>query len=283
MAEQDTISTVPAPITQAGLLSDLRAMGIARGDTVIVHTAMSKIGWVCGREAAVVQALLRAVGKTGILVMPAHTGDNSNPADWSNPPVPAGWFDPIRENMPAYDRRITASRGIGRVAECFRTYPGTQRSAHPHVSWCARGIGARLLLRGHTYRKPCFGMASPLGRLYRRNAKILLIGVGYGNCTALHLAETLCPNTPTMGASAAVRAHGIRRWLSWSELDFDSDRFPQLGQAYEQSGGVALTGKLGAADCKLLRVKPLVDFGVAWLTANPRPAEEEAAQAGITA
>jgi aminoglycoside 3-N-acetyltransferase len=268
--EKDAVAAVRAPVTGASLLAGLRALGIRRGDTVVVHSAMSAIGWVCGRETAVVSALIAAVGPTGTLVMPAHSGDNSEPSDWCNPPVPEDWFPVIRETMPAFDRRATPSRCMGRVSECFRTWPGTRRSAHPHVSWCARGPGARWLLRGHTYGKPGFGMGSPVGRLYRRNAKILLIGVGYDNCTALHLSEAMCPNTLLTDVGAAVRTRGgRRRWTTWRENELNSDRFPQIGEAYERDGGEAVCGKLGAADCKVLRCKPLVDFGLKWLMEHP--------------
>ncbi|HNW87023.1 MAG TPA: AAC(3) family N-acetyltransferase [Candidatus Limiplasma sp.] len=269
MPELETVENTPSPVTEARLLNDLRALGIARGDTLIVHTAMYKIGWVCGREVAVVRALIRAVGPTGMLVMPAHSGDNSEPSDWGNPPVPESWFTTIRESMPAYCRQETPSRCMGRVAECFRTYPGTRRSAHPHVSWCARGPGAAWLLRGHRFGRPCFGPQSPLGRLYRRNAKVLLLGVGYDNCTALHMAEALNPATPRQSAGAAVRVRGRRVWQSWREIEMDSDRFPQIGEAYELAGGEAIRGKVGNADCRVVRVKPLVDYGLAWLQTHP--------------
>lgn len=278
MAEQDTIAAVSAPVTVDRMVRDLRALGVKRGDTVIAHCAMSRIGWVCGREAAVVQALLRAVGPLGMLVMPAHTGDDSEPSAWQCPPVPQAWFAPIREQMPAYNRRMTASRGVGRIAECLRTWPGARRSAHPQVSWAAKGPGAAWLLRGHTYSRPGFGMGLPLGRLYRRGAKALLIGVGYGNCTALHLAETLCETTPRETLGAAVSVWGRRRWVTWQDIQMDADRFPALGEAYEQAGGAAATGMLGAAACKLVPIRPLVDFGVRWLREHPAPAEAAAAQ-----
>jgi len=271
--EKDAVAAVDTPATRESLLSGLRALGVRRGDTLIVHSAMSRVGWVCGREAAVVQALLDAVGRTGTLVMPAHSGDDSEPSDWSKPPVPESWFSTIRASMPAFDRRVTPTRSMGRIAECFRSYPGTRRSAHPHVSWCAHGPAARWLLRGHTYDKPCFGAASPLGRLYRRNAKILLLGVGYDNCTTLHLAETLCEKTPKTTLGAAVSVRGRRRWVTWKDIEFDSDRFPAIGEAYEQGGGEVVKGRLGAADCRVLRARPLVDFGLGWL--NDHPAEEE--------
>ena len=268
MPELDAVAAVQTPSTVQSLLAALRALGIRRGDTVIVHSAMSKIGWVCGREMAVVRALLLAVGHTGLLVMPAHSGDNSEPSDWCNPAVPESWHALIRAQMPAYDRRNTPTRCMGRIAECFRTWPCTHRSAHPHVSWCAHGFGARWMLRGHTVARPCFGMRSPLGRMYRRNVKILLLGVGYGNCTALHLAETLYPSSPKMELGAAVRVRGHRQWARWQDVDFDSDRFVQIGEAYEAQGGAVTLGKLGAADCKVLHVRPLVDFGLRWLAAQ---------------
>ncbi len=274
MPEIDTIGLMDQPVTQAQLLHELRALGIRPGDTLIVHSSMSKIGWVCGREVAVVQALLGAVGRFGTLIMPAHSGDNSEPSDWRLPPVPQSWFIPIRENMPAYRRRVTPLRSMGRIAECFRTWPGTRRSAHPHLSWCAHGPGAWWLLRGHRFGKLGFGMASPLGRMYRREAKILLLGVGYDNCTSLHLAETLCPGMPQLSVGAAVRVRGKRRWESWREIELNSDRFPELGKAYEQSGGKVTHGRLGMAECRVLPIRPLVDYGVRWLTENPPPKEE---------
>ncbi|MDD3411029.1 MAG: AAC(3) family N-acetyltransferase, partial [Eubacteriales bacterium] len=147
------------------------------------------------------------------------------------------------------------------------------RSAHPHVSWCARGPFAGWLLRGHTFGKPCFGPQSPLGRMYRRNAKVLLLGVGYDHCTCLHLAETLYPGTPREKISAAVKENGRRVWKTCEEIEFNSDRFPEIGAAYEAQGGQAALGRLGQADCRLLPIRPLVDFGLSWLQKNPPAAE----------
>ena len=53
-----------------------------------------------------VQALTDALTPDGTLVMPTFTGDNSDPAAWSRPPVPEEWFDIIRETMPAYDPAV---------------------------------------------------------------------------------------------------------------------------------------------------------------------------------
>ena len=84
---------------------------------------------------------------------------------------------------PAYRAEVSPTRGMGKIAELFRSYPGTVRSDHPQVSFTANGKQSAEITKNHPLT-PQFGMDSPLGALYRLNAKILLLGVGYGNCTS---------------------------------------------------------------------------------------------------
>ena len=99
MSEQDVIARTPEPATIKSLRADLRALGVTPGDTLLVHTSLSGIGWVCGGAQTVVMALLDAISDesaTGTLVMPAHSGDWSDPAQWEAPPVPTQWVPIIR-------------------------------------------------------------------------------------------------------------------------------------------------------------------------------------------
>ena len=89
-----------APYTVQSLGSELRALGLTSGDTVLAHSSASSLGFVAGGTQAVVQALLDVLGPDGTLVVPTHTPDNTDPADWRNPPVPESWWPVIRRRRP---------------------------------------------------------------------------------------------------------------------------------------------------------------------------------------
>ncbi len=70
------------PVTFDSLCADLRALGVESGMTMIVHSSLTALGWVSGGPQAVVLALQEVLGPQGTLVMPTHSGDFSDPAQW---------------------------------------------------------------------------------------------------------------------------------------------------------------------------------------------------------
>ncbi|EGU9535124.1 AAC(3) family N-acetyltransferase [Escherichia coli] len=94
--EQELISRTPQPATRASLARQMRENGLTLGGTVLVHSSLSSLGWVAGGPVAVIQALLDCVGPQGTIVMPTHSGDLTDPADWRSPPVPADWVQILR-------------------------------------------------------------------------------------------------------------------------------------------------------------------------------------------
>jgi aminoglycoside 3-N-acetyltransferase len=152
VSEEEAIARVDRPATVASLVADLRSLGVTAGMTVMVHSSLSRLGYVAGGAQAVVQALLEAVGTDGTIMMPTHSGDLTDPAPWTSPPIPAAWWDIVRNEMPAFDIRLTPTRGMGAIVECFRHVRGVRRSAHPTVSAAAVGPNAEALMPAITWR-----------------------------------------------------------------------------------------------------------------------------------
>lgn len=133
MTEEDVVrSTRGMPATVRSIRDDLSALGVTPGMVILVHSSLSSLGWVCGGPVAVVLALEDALSPGGTLVMPTHSGNLSEPSYWKEPPVPENWWSTIRQTMPAFDVRMTPTRGVGVVPECFRNQEGMHRSPHPH-------------------------------------------------------------------------------------------------------------------------------------------------------
>ncbi|MCD9024665.1 aminoglycoside N(3)-acetyltransferase [Cohnella silvisoli] len=266
MIELDIINQTTTPITVKSAVQDLKSLGVREGDHLLVHSSLSSLGWVCGGPQAVVQALLECVGADGTLVMPAHSGDWSDPAEWERPPVPRDWIEIIYREWPAFDPAVTPTRGMGRIAELFRTILGTVRSQHPQVSFCANGKQAAHIVSDHALT-PQFGMASPLGRLYHLDAKVLLLGVDYDSSTSFHLAEATIDDMPTKKMGTALVENGERIWKWFTDFAYDSEDFAKIGEEFERLGKVQ-RGNVGNADCRLFDMKEAVEHARNWLLRN---------------
>jgi len=266
MVENQVINKTNQPSTINSIEKDLIKLGIEAGDTLLVHSSLSKLGWVCGGPQSVIEALLNVLGKEGTLVMPSHSGDLSDPDQWSNPPVPEEWYESIYNNMPGFDPKKTPTRGMGKIAELFRTYPDVIRSNHPQVSFSAYGKGSEQLMANHPLT-PQFGMDSPLGKLYHKDAKILLLGVGYDSCTSFHLAETLVEGINTIKMGTAIIEAGLSKWLWFKDYDYNSEDFEIIGKAFEEKHQIS-KGKVGNGQSNLFQMKDAVDFACEWLNNN---------------
>ena len=133
--------------TSEDIARDLRDLGISSGDLACLHVSLSALGFVPGGSRAVIEGVVEALDG-GTLMMPNYSGDLFDPAEWQHPPVPSDWVELILEATPAYDPERTPTRGMGVVAEYFRSFPGVIRSAHPQSSFAARGhLAERVLPR----------------------------------------------------------------------------------------------------------------------------------------
>ncbi len=270
MSEADIIKmTKGRPITIDSLKKDLVELGVVPGMVLMVHSSLSAVGWISGGPVAVIQALEGVIGPGGTLVMPTHSGDLSDPEEWSNPPVPQEWKEIIRQTMPAYDPDLTPTRGMGRIPETFRKQAGVQRSNHPHVSCASWGNKTSFIVENHALDF-ALGEDSPLARIYDLEGWILLIGVGHGNNTSLHLAENRSDycGKKEVKQGGPILKDGQRQWVSMDVNEEHSEDFVEIGKAYQEAGGALFEGKIGLAQSLLIPQKELVDFAVKWMREN---------------
>jgi len=263
MTENDAIARSDEPVTTERLLAELLAGGVPSGEPVLVHTSLSALGWVCGGAVAVVESLQAIITEHGSLLMPTFTNDNSDPGLWQNPPVPRPWWQTIRDHTPAYDPQRTPTRGMGRVPELFRSWPDVVRSDHPTSSFAAWGADSVALTRDHELDF-ALGEGSPLARLYALDGWVLLLGVGHDNNTSLHLSEARLPKAPVERMTSAISISGERLWVDYLDFCIDPAPFPEIGAAFEAENSI-IEFAVGAGRAKLIKQRPLVDFGVRWL------------------
>jgi aminoglycoside 3-N-acetyltransferase len=268
----DLPTAIPGVVTRKSLADALVAMGIGKGEVVLVHASLSSLGFAVGGSVAVVQALLDAVGSQGTVVVPTFTAGNSDPSRWARTRgagVPDELWPTIREHLPGFDARTTPSENMGRIAETVRTWPGSVRSAHPQTSFAAVGASAAELMRSHP-RDCHLGPGTPMARLVTAEAKVLLLGVSYSVCSAFHLAEYLRPDPPTRKYECVVFDDESRRWHTYTDVDLRDDDFGKLGLAMEASaaGTQVRRALVGAATLRLVPARVCVDFAPPWLTAH---------------
>lgn len=153
----------------------LANIGLKNGDNVLVHTALSRMGYVEGGAKTVVHSIINVVGDTGHVLMPTSANDGRQ-------------LDFIKQD-PIFDVCKTPSK-MGAISEYFRKLPGVKRSLHPTESVACLGPEADDFIRGHFGALTAYQSDSPFGKIIERKGKILMIGVTFDNAgTNVHCLE----------------------------------------------------------------------------------------------
>ncbi|HWB55123.1 MAG TPA: AAC(3) family N-acetyltransferase, partial [Tepidisphaeraceae bacterium] len=136
-------------IKKSDLLSTLRDLGIAPGDLLLTHSSYKSLAGAAGSPEDVARTLVDVVGPGGSSFVPTF---NYGELPWD----------------------IATTRSLaGIISDTFRKLPGAIRSNHPTHPLAGIGPDAAEILADHRIVHP-FGPASPVWRLWERNAWILL-------------------------------------------------------------------------------------------------------------
>jgi len=252
----------PGPYRPADLAADLGALGVRRGDLVMVHASISSVGWIVGGGVGLLLALRETLGAEGTVVVPTFTTYLNDPSTWVNRSVPREWWDTVRDSLPVFDPALHAAQpGLGRFPELVRS-AGARRSAHPLYSLAAAGPHAERLLATHELPYG-LGRHSPLAAFTAAGGKVLLLGVGWDKCTLLHLSEHVTPYPGKQKHTVRLpvsHVDGATAWSSTEQLIMYEGDFAAAGERLAAAGGVT-RGRVGAAAAQLAPAKPLVEQG----------------------
>ncbi len=255
-------------LTEARLTDELRA-ALPRDRIVIVHSGFRALGRVEGGPATVARALVAALGERGTLLAPAFTTDLIDPSTWPVPPPPEEQ-ERLRAAMPCFDPATSPPHKMGAVATALWRHPGALRSEHPVTSWVAIGPEAGALTRDHHLEDP-EGLEGPVGRAYRADALVVLLGVGCDANTTIHLAESMLdmPHLYALPDRYPVqRADGSREWVPIKKTTKCSDGFLKL-EPHLEAAGVVRRVRIGEAETQLLRSRDVVRVACALLAGDP--------------
>jgi len=162
----------------AQIAEAFQQLGIAAGDTALIHSSLRSFGHVIGGPISVIDAIKTTVTASGTVVFPTLV-QRDFPNAYRN-----------------WDIRTTPS-DVGHITEVFRLLPDSVRSDQATHSVAAWGSGAVELTAEHSAYGPrmgvfgdyCFSYSSPWQKMYFRQAKIVFIGVSMNYNTFKHFAE----------------------------------------------------------------------------------------------
>jgi len=217
----------------AAIIDQLAALGGRPGGVLLVHTAFSNVRPVDGGPEGLIDALQRAVGTAGTLVMPSMADTDDEP------------FSPAE----------TPCTAMGIVAERFRSLPGVLRSDSPHA-FAARGPRAAEITAPHPLHIP-HGLESPVGRVHDLDGQILLIGVGHDADTTIHLAENLAGVRYRRSCYSTVIVNGRLERVDYDEVDHCCQKFALMDE-WLDAVGAQRRGLVGHAPARLAASRDVV-------------------------
>ena len=239
-------------LSKEDLVSLLKNMGIMKGEHILVHSSLSKIGHINGGAFTLIDALLEVVGDEGTLLMPAFPAKGRNK-------------DYLLENN-VFDLTNTPSQ-MGLVTETFRKMDGVKRSFHPTDSICAFGKEADYFTNAHYGNLTPYNENSPFRKLCTKQGKILMLGTTLnGACTNLHtLEDAVSFKYPIYDEKIfivkMIDKNGVVHTMETKvhNPNWSAKRNCDALKPIFEKEQVLINGKIGEAQCMLIDASKMLD------------------------
>jgi aminoglycoside 3-N-acetyltransferase len=249
------------------LADAFQRLGVAPGDTVMLHASVRAVGPVAGGPDQIHLALGDALTDAGTLMMYASCPEYYDEIGRGR--LSAETERELLEKLPPFDARTArAQRENGALVELFRTSPGTLVNDHV-ARFVLRGRHADHLIAQQPWDY-AFGHGSALDRFVQLDGKILLLGCDHDTVTFLHYAEHIVeiPGKRVARFKVPVSEGGRRVWRDMAEVDTSSagahPNWPPRFFARIVDTHLANThnrgGLVGDAQSVLLTARSLLEF-----------------------
>jgi aminoglycoside 3-N-acetyltransferase len=154
-------------VSDRQVLETLNAVGIRKGDGLLIHSAVHFLGQPAGGIAMYYETISAVLEPDGTIAVPAFNFDFARGVN----------FDP----------QETPSKGMGVFSEYIRQLPETRRTPHPMQSLAVIGRYADDLAQRDTLS--AFDLGSPFQRMLELDFKLLLLGADVQSVSILHYSE----------------------------------------------------------------------------------------------
>ncbi len=243
--------------TKLSLIKDIHALGIVKGDTVLLRGALSKVGKITRIEF--LDAFIECVGPSGTIVVLGFTKSFKYQRS-----------DAFRNYV--FDT-ATTKPNIGAVSTVVFDHKAAHRSRHPTNSFIALGANAREIVTGHDESALSY---TPIAKLIDANAKMVLTGCveespGF---TTVHYNQEL------LGLTKRSWLAGVYRY-QYKKIDGSIGVFVRndfggcsagFGKFYKdyRDAGLLTEGKIGNAITYCIDAKSAFDVENKILRSDPR-------------
>ena len=227
----------------------VEALGIQRGDIVLLHSSFKSMGYVEGGAESVIGGFLDAIGSEGTLVLPTFCQKN---------------FSKAYETW-----HMDKESDTGYLTNYFRKRDGSSRSDQATHSVAACGKLASYLTETHGKTHKRFGNFgdtpfagdSPWEKMYKLDAKIALLGVDGMKITFRHYAEYLYIEEclKSIESKAEYQSMKEKLWQYEKPGVWPHVYNPWVMEQLEKVNLVAHS-RCGDAELLCISAKPFVDF-----------------------
>ncbi len=200
----------------------LRAIGLKKGDIVLLHSSLASIGKVEGGADTVVKAFLETLDKTGTLVVP-----------------------------------VFGSLGI--ITDTIKARPDAVISDCPKGTVAAIGAMAREICMDHWQADTVHGEGSPYLKIAGLDGYVCLLGVDHDRNTTMHSVEALLRLPYLNPVSGAVKTPQGTKQKTWQYYPGPHRDFIGLDSLLYSSGKMK-TGRIGNAVTRLIKSQDLIEI-----------------------